>query len=891
MIEFYIQNFKYYYGKKFGLIFEEKNILNRITTLCKENNIELIDLTSYISDNYNTLAQEYPEAYFINLTDISNLQPNNYKNLFHIIFNLHYKNALYFIQINDIEQLNKLTKISNLSISHDLNEIIYRLYLNYALQLIINDNIIVNSKSFHLYPLPILNFTTFLDVNSINHSINITREYILEITFNNKTYSINYVRYKQSSNTNPKFIELTANNLKAIISSTLSLDTFLSNIHQIQYDNQLDEYQQQAVNAINGPIRVLAPAGAGKTKTLITRIVNLLNNGIHPSEILVLAFNKKAANEIRERLSLFNIESKNNLWTDNICVKTFHALGYEIIRDTLNWPLDLDNSHYNHRNIIKNTLKEISDIPANRIENFVENFIYEVNNIKSGLKQLKPNDIVKINGHYFNIYNFFNKYQELVEKHQFYNFDDMIYLALKILITYKDYLEKINNKYNYILVDEFQDLNDSQFNLLNILAKPNENIFVVGDDDQMIYSWRGAKLEYILNFENYYPTSNTIILQYNYRCGKEIVNHANRLIKYNKNRIDKDIKPFAKSKDGKINVKFSNSIWQQAIDLTNEIIKLKNEHNYKWSDFAILYRFHAYAFPIAIYMDKQNIPHSPVNYKTLLKSGPVTDILSYMTVLLHPNFASASDFERILFRPLKYLKHSTIFAIKDINAFNNYYSDDSKDNQRLDNFREKINSLQKYLKDLTSYELLKLLDETFKLKKFYEEQFKILDVDEAPEAIIFDVVLDLSREFPDIYNFFEFLNNSEINNSNKNSNNDEITFTTIHSTKGNEFLNTVIFNLVKDKPDDHKELEEERRLAYVAVTRGKERTLISTNKNNYSIFIAELLQNPIYKGLTLTQLETNLLKLKLNSFISNNDEIFKQISSLENEIEIRKLLR
>ncbi len=345
------------------------------------------------------------------------------------------------------------------------------------------------------------------------------------------------------------------------------------------------------------------------------------------------------------------------------------------------------------------------------------------------------------------------------------------------------------------------------------------------------------------------------------------------------------------SKEGKINVKFSNSIWQQAIDLTNEIIKLKNEHNYQWSDFAILYRYHAYAFPIAIYMDRQNIPHSPVNYKALLKSGPVSDILSYMTVLLHPNFASTSDFERILFRPLKYLKHSTIFAIKDINALNNYYSDDAKDNQRLDNFREKINSLQKCLKDLTTYEFLTLLDDTFQLKKFYEEQFKVLDVDEAPESIIFEVILDLSKEFPDIYRFFEFLNNSEINNNNENSTNDEITFTTIHSTKSNEYLNAIIFNLVKDKPDNNKELEEERRLAYVAITRGKERTLISTNKNNYSIFIVELLQNPIYKGLTLSQLETNLLKLKLNSFISKNEEIFKQINSLENEIEIRKLLR
>lgn len=890
MLNNYFDNFNFYAAKKFGFIFKDPTLINCLENNLKKNDFQLFVLKLDDTNIDISLFTQSNIAFLLDLKDISNFNENQYTSLFHIIYKLHFNNCLYYTLIDDFTKLNSLNEISNLSITEHLKKILELFHLENSFHLITDYNIILQENTSHLLPLPVITFVNFLDVNSINYKFNFSNNYILEITFNNQTYYIDYVRYKNLSN--PRIIQLTSNNLKTIQNSVVDFNSFLENLN-IEIENfNLDDLQNQAANSLNGTIRVLAPAGAGKTKTLISRIINLLKDGIKPSEIAVLAFNKKAANEIIERLNSYNIQSSNSLWSQNICVKTFHSFGYEVIRDILNWPLDLENAHQNQRNLIKSTLRAVYDIPANKIDTYVESFVYEVNKIKSQIKQLSPQNTIQINGHTFDIHKFYTKYEELVEAHKFYNFDDMIFLALKLLYQHKDYREKLKNKLTYYLVDEFQDLNDSQFNLIYLLAKPNDNIFVVGDDDQMIYSWRGAQLEYILHFEKYYPLNKTIILKYNYRCAKEIVISANRLIKYNTNRIDKDITPADFADDGLIDVHFSHSIWKQAIDVTNIIQKIKDENNLTWSDFALLFRYHAYAFPIAIYMDKNNIPHTNVNYNALLKSAPVSDILSYLTLIIYPEFATYKDFERILFRPLKYIKHSTIFSIKDIDAFYNYKSDYENDNKNLNEFRNKIKELQKSINKKTSKEILELLNETFELKKFYSEQFKVLEVDEAPDTIIFDVLLDISEDFADIKDFYEFLNKPTINLENQSSTTqDGITFTTIHSTKGNEYKNVILFNFVKEKFKSQDNKEEERRLAYVAITRGKHRTIISTNENNYSIFLEEIFKNPDYKGLNTLQLEKKLLELKTKKLFSPSEQIEKTIKNIEKEISFRKQLK
>lgn len=890
MLNNYFDNFNFYSAKKFGFVFKDPALIDILENNLKNHNFQLFKL-KYDDTNIDpSIFTQSDSAFLLNLKDISKFNENQYTSLFHLIYKLHFNNCLYYTFIDDFSKLNCLNEISNLSITQHLKKILGLYHLENSFQLIKDYNILFEENTSYLLPSPVITFINFLDVNSINYKFNFTNDYILEITLNNQTYYIDYVRYKKFIN--PSIIQFISSNLKTIQNSLVDLTSFLENFN-IEVENfNLDVFQSQAANSLNGPIRVLAPAGAGKTKTLISRILNLLKNGIKPSEIVVLAFNKKAANEIIERLNSYNIQSSNSLWSKNICVKTFHSFGYEVIRDILNWPLDLENAHQNQRNLIKSTLRAVSDIPANKIDTYVENFVYEVNKIKSQIKQISPNNTVSISGHTFDLHKFYTKYEELVEAHKFYNFDDMIFLALKLLFKHNDYREKLKNKLTYYLVDEFQDLNDSQFNLLYLLAKPNDNIFVVGDDDQMIYSWRGAQLEYILHFEKYYPLNTTIILKYNYRCAKEIVISANRLIKCNKNRIDKDITPAEFAEVGLIDVHFSQSIWKQAIDVTNIIQKIKKENNLSWSDFAILFRYHAYAFPIAIYMDKNNIPHTNVNYNALLKSAPVSDILSYLTVIIYPEFANYKDFERILFRPLKYIKHSTIFSIKDINTFYNYKSDYENDNKNLNEFRNKIKGLQKLVNKKNSKEILKLLNETFELKKFYSEQFKVLEVDEAPDTIIFDVLVDISEDFPDIKDFYEFLNKPNIEFENQStSTQNSIIFTTIHSTKGNEYKNVILFNFVKEKYSTVDNKEEERRLAYVAITRGKQRTIISTNENNFSVFLEEIFKNPDYKGLNTLQLEKKLLELKTKKLFGLSDNLENTIKNIEKEILFRKQLK
>lgn len=315
-------------------------------------------------------------------------------------------------------------------------------------------------------------------------------------------------------------------------------------------DDNLDASQKKALNHLTGPIRVLAPAGSGKTKTLINRIVNLINNGISPNKILALAFNKKAKIEMEQRLNDKQIATSNRLGEDGVKVRTFHSFGLEIIRDHLNWQFPGTHQERTRtRQILKDSIAPFYQIPFRRNKDPLDVFLDALRRTKMELPHIKE-VTVDDNGNIVPFENIFNRYLELQTQHNFFNFDDMIYLALRAIIDDIVLRKNLQNQFEYILIDEFQDLNKAQILLMQTLALPQNNLFIVGDDDQMIYGWRGAEITHILEFNKRYSEAEDCTLSTNYRSNKRIVNHSRWLIDHNTERVKKDIHPLPNKPPG-----------------------------------------------------------------------------------------------------------------------------------------------------------------------------------------------------------------------------------------------------------------------------------------------------------------------------------------------------
>jgi len=365
-------------------------------------------------------------------------------------------------------------------------------------------------------------------------------------------------------------------------------------------DNNLDQSQKKALNHLTGPIRVLAPAGSGKTKTLINRIVNLINNGIDPNKILALAFNKKAKEEMEQRLRDKQVNTSNRLNEDGVKVRTFHSFGYEIIRDHLHWQFPgghLERSRT--RQILKDSIDPFYQIPFRRNRDPLDVFLDALRKTKMELPHIDE-VTVEDNGNVVPFGNIFNRYLELQTQHNFFNFDDMIYLALRAIIDNNVLRKNLQNQFEYILVDEFQDLNKAQILLMQILALPQNNLFIVGDDDQMIYGWRGAEIAHILDFNKRYAESEDCTLSTNYRSNKRIVNHSRWLIDHNSERVEKDIHPLPNKPSGLFEIKLSQSLWHQTVEIKDWILTNKQYQNADWKDFAVIFRYNTFQFIIAM---------------------------------------------------------------------------------------------------------------------------------------------------------------------------------------------------------------------------------------------------------------------------------------------------
>lgn len=655
-----------------------------------------------------------------------------------------------------------------------------------------------------------------------------------------------------------------------------------------------DSYQAAAIAHGSGPARVLAPAGSGKTKTLINRIVHLINQDVPPRTILALAFNKKAAAEMRQRLVAKNVPVAKSIFQDGVTVTTFHGFGYEIIRRKLGWQYHHSFGGKRSRDLMVAALKPDFSPPMKRNYDPIAPFLLALRKTKTELPVLGAIQ-VETEEKRVPFGDIFRRYLKLQADQKFLNFDDMIYLCLRLLVSDTELRAELQTRFQYLLVDEFQDLNQSQHLLMQILALPQDNLFVVGDDDQMIYGWRGADVRQILDFPQVYPETRDYLLHTNYRCAKNVVSHSRWLIDHNTTRIAKAIQPRTDARSGRFDLRLDHTLWNQA---RNVLQWLQEVHatGYQWRDFAILFRYHAYRFTIATVLAAAKIPHTPVNPAELFQTQVGQDIYCYLTMMLQGESLPADALARLLRRPEKYLKTAFIRQIQNFTDLLDapYRPDlDDRARRRLTDFLAQFLTLKNLVGPLSKSpgQFLLTMVEKFGLESFYRTQKKIFaDPEDGGDPVLLEVILSLAESYTSLTDFYQFIGQARSDSSPGSPMDetespirppgDEITLTTIHATKGNEYKNVVLLNLAPPlmKPSSSK-YEEERRVAYVGLTRSIEHILITGPTDHYSAFIPEAALNPAFEKKSLPQLK-ELLKIRFGE----QSRLAKKIRRLENKI-------
>ena len=613
--------------------------------------------------------------------------------------------------------------------------------------------------------------------------------------------------------------------------------------------DKLSERQKEAVMHKDGPCLVLAGAGSGKTRVLTERIVNLINNGVRPQNILAITFTNKAAREMRERVYK-SIGSD----ADSIFIGTFHSFGLKVLRENAevlgytNNITILDRDDVN--SLIKKFLKEMNlssdNYPIKYILNkisFAKNEGLTPTEYSKFMKTPLDEVVVKI----------YQKYVSTLRRSNSVDFDDLLILPVEIFKKNSQVLDKYQEHYKYILVDEYQDTNMVQYELCKLLASKYLNLFVVGDMDQSIYSFRFANYMNVMNFEKDYKTAKTIVLDENYRSTNNILKAANDVIKNNTQRKEKNL--WSSNGDGeKIKYIRCENELDEAKAVITEVKKLINNGE-KPKEIAVLYRTNGQSRVIEEAFLKENIPFRIVGSYFFYNRKEIKDLISYLHLIYNTN--DDVSLERVINVPkrgigLKTLERLRTEAnIRDISMF-----DTIESGKELE-FKNLILSLKEESKNTNLSGLVDLILDKTGMRKELEES-NTLESEIRLENLEEFKSITLSFEERGIYNLEEFLENISLVSDMREYKEveDGVSLMTLHSAKGLEFNSVFLVGLEEGvfphmrSMESESELEEERRLCYVGITRAKKnlfllntrhRTLFGkTNSNIPSRFIGEI---------------------------------------------------
>ena len=626
--------------------------------------------------------------------------------------------------------------------------------------------------------------------------------------------------------------------------------------------NGLNDKQKEAVLATDGPCLVIAGAGSGKTKVLTHKIAYDIESGIKPWNILAITFTNKAANEMKERIEKLIGDAAKDLW-----MGTFHSICVRILRryiDRIGYKTDFvifDTS--DQKTLIKECLKTL------KVDDKIftdRGVLSEISNGKNEMLEPKAYG-VKYAGDFRKktIAEIYELYQRRLRENNAIDFDDIINFTIKILSENPDVLDYYTEKFKYILVDEYQDTNKAQFTLVSLLASKYGNLTVVGDSDQGIYSFRGADISNILNFERDFPGTKIIKLEQNYRCTGNILKAANAVIKHNENKYDKKL--WTENEEGHLPCIYcGEDEYDEGRYIVEQINHLKTEEYYKNSDFTILYRMNAQSRAIEDILMREGIPYKVIGGLKFYERKEIKDIIAYLR-LIH-NSADNLSLKRIINEPKRGIGKTSIEQIQEISdkTGNSMYeiirnAQEYGLTRVFSNSRDFIEQIEYLKSKKDELKISDLIKETLN-KTGYTKALENENSVEAETRIenleeFLTVAIEFEEESAD-NTLAEFLENitlsSDIDGMEDQDN--SITLMTLHSAKGLEFPVVFLVGMEEGIFPGYKTigepqaLEEERRLFYVGITRAKQylyltcakhRTIFgSTSYNQVSRFVKEI---------------------------------------------------
>ncbi len=641
----------------------------------------------------------------------------------------------------------------------------------------------------------------------------------------------------------------------------------------------LNDLQKEAVCHKEGPCLVIAGAGSGKTKVLTTRIAYLIQSGVSSYRILAITFTNKAAKEMKERLLRMTDEC-------DAFVGTFHSFGLRILREniftlglTRNFTiLDTDDVS----SLIKKILKEKGYDPKEVSPSYIRNRISFIKNEMLSDEEVEKffqSDLEKIA---FDVY---KEYQQKLKKNNSVDFDDLLRLPVMLFRSHSDILEHYQEKYQYILIDEYQDTNEVQYQLVKLLAKKHQNLFVVGDPDQSIYQFRGANYKNILNFEKDYPMTKVISLEDNYRSTKMILDAANSVIRHNKERKEKNLR--GHHGDG-VKVKYLRAFDEkEEIQMVIREIRKLFEEGYQKKDIAVFYRTNAQARVVEEQFLKANIPYKVVGSYYFYSRKEIKDLICYLRLILNPD--DDISLRRVINTPKRGIGSASIDRLENLANLENVSMFDAITSGKELTFKKLILDLKKESENLSLTELVDAILEKSGMKQELEMDSSLeseLRLDNLMEFKSITATFEETTGSVDLGDFLEEI--SLIADISEHKNDDDVvTLMTLHSAKGLEF--PIVFLVgMEDGIFPHQNsfteeggLEEERRLCYVGITRAKEKLYLLNAKSRMMYGHASAYPESRF----IKEIDENLLETEKKNIFEHTGKIKREEMYQDQDVE------
>lgn len=591
----------------------------------------------------------------------------------------------------------------------------------------------------------------------------------------------------------------------------------------------LNDNQKLAVSHNEGPMIVFAGPGSGKTMVITYRVVNLISKyNIRPENILVITFTKSAAIEMKDRYDKIT-KDKNN----KITFGTFHSIFFRILKSYYNLNINQILMEDKKRDIIKKIIKKLQ-IECEDENEFIGEIVHEMSFMKSELAHQNTYDVSICPNEEF--HKILDMYEEYKQSNKLIDFDDMLVKCYELLNKNKQVLNYWQNKYKYILIDEFQDINRAQYEIIKMLAKPNNNLFIVGDDDQSIYQFRGARPEFLLNFPKEYKNAQRIVLNKNYRSTKNIVDVSKCVIKNNKNRYIKNM--ITDNTEGREpTIMEAVDVGEEAKLIAQKIASLTKKEDIPLSDIAIIYRTNIQSRAIINMFLDMNIPFVVRDKAAILYDHWIArDMIAYMK--LSQNVMNKECLIRIINKPKRYIRKVDIEAAKNSdNMWTSLYKQYIDKEWMLDRLENLQYQLQ-IIRNKRPFEIIEYIRNTIGYEEYLINYAEYRKMNVSGLMEILDEIGESTKNYNTIDEWFnhidEYRQMMKENDKYNKVNNNSVTLTTMHSSKGLEFKFVWIISVVEDLiPHKKADIEEERRLFYVSMTRAKDILYISHIKNRF----------------------------------------------------------